>query len=233
MDGIYLSNIEEHRNLVKDLPKNSIVDCRCHNCHNIFKISRSLLLRKFLNYRVKDAVKKYCSKSCAYDARNTKHDVVCKNCNKNFRKVANQAIKYPNHFCSSSCAATFNNKHKTHGTRRSKLEVYLEEQIKINYPNINMICNQKDAINSELDFYFPDLKFAIELNGIFHYEPIYGKEKLLQTQNNDNRKFQACLERGIELCIVDTSKCKHLTQSSKDKFYKIISNLIDMKKCQS
>ena len=92
-----------------------------------------------------------------------------------------------------------------------------------------MLCNQKDVINSELDFYFPELKLAVELNGIFHYEPIYGEEKLSQIQNNDTRKFQACLERGIELCIVDSSKCKYLKQSAKDEFYNIFKSLLDLK----
>lgn len=38
--------------------------------------------------------------------------VRCKNCNKEFDKLPNQARKHPNHFCSRSCAASFNNKGK-------------------------------------------------------------------------------------------------------------------------
>ena len=43
----------------------------------------------------------------------------------------------------------------------------------------------KSVINSELDFYFPNLKLAIEINGPLHYKPIYGKDKLIQIQNNN------------------------------------------------
>jgi len=33
---------------------------------------------------------------------------------KKFKKHLNQTISSPNHFCSRSCAATYNNQHKTH-----------------------------------------------------------------------------------------------------------------------
>ena len=87
--------------------------------------------------------------------------------------------------------------------------------------------NRKDAINSELDIYIPELKLAFELNGIFHYESIYGSEKLNQIQNNDNRKFQACLEQGIELCIIDTSWIKHNTLPKMTKVLSIVEKVID------
>jgi very-short-patch-repair endonuclease len=135
-------------------------------------------------------------------------------------------MKYKNNFCSSSCAAIYNNTHKTYGTRRSKLEKYLEEKLKEKYPKLDIHFNRKDAINSELDIYIPSLKLAFELNGIYHYEPIHGPEKLASVQNNDQRKFQACLERGIELCIIDTSSIKHFKENKANKFLNIIIEII-------
>lgn len=73
------------------------------------------------------------------------------------------------------------------------------------------------------------LNLAFELNGIFHYEPIYGEGKLSQVKNNDGRKFQDCLERKIELCIIDVSSSKHFKPERDKKYLDIIVNLIELK----
>lgn len=144
------------------------------------------------------------------------------------KELKSGKTKY-NFFCSSSCAATYNNTHKTTGNRKSKLELYLEEKLKIIYSNIDIHFNRKDAINSELDIYIPSLKLAFELNGIFHYEPIYGAEKLTQIKNNDERKFQACLENNIELCIIDSSSMKKFKECNAKPYLDIICKLINQK----
>lgn len=173
---------------------------------------------------------KFCSKKCLSFFNKTLYpEVCCLNCNKIFHKYQKELNKTPNSFCSRSCAATYNNTHKTKGTRRSKLEKWLEMKLNELYPNLEIHYSRKDAINSELDIYIPSLKLAFELNGIFHYEPIYGCEKLQQIQNNDNRKFQACLEQGIELCIIDSSKQKYFKESTCLPFLDIITEIIECK----
>ena len=94
-----------------------------------------------------------------------------------------QSLKTKNNFCSKSCAAIFNNKNKEYGIRRSKIEVLIEDMIKSDFPNISFSCNNKSIIESELDFYFPELKIAIQINGPTHYKPIYGQEKFVQIKN--------------------------------------------------
>ncbi len=132
-------------------------------------------------------------------------------------------------FCGSSCAAIYNNTHKTKGYRRSKLEIYLEEQLIKLYSGLEIHFNRKDTINSELDIYIPSLSLAFELNGLFHYEPIFGPEKLSKIQNNDQRKFQACLEKGIELVIIDSSQLEYFKIQSAQKYLDIITQIIDSK----
>ena len=111
----------------------------------------------------------------------------------------------------------------------SKLERWLQEQLPKLYPDLEFHFNRTDAINGELDIYIPGLKLAFELNGIFHYEPIYGPEKLDKMQTNDARKFQACLERGIELCIVDVSRMIHFKEKGALKYLDVIQRVLSRK----
>ncbi|MGA9377881.1 MAG: hypothetical protein WBV73_03685, partial [Phormidium sp.] len=81
----------------------------------------------------------------------------------------------------------------------------------------------------ELDIYIPSLNLAFELNGIFHYEPIYGLEKLESIQNNDNRKLQTCLEKEIELVFINCSDQQKFKKTTSQKYLDIITSLINSK----
>jgi len=150
-------------------------------------------------------------------------------CGKKFHRLANQFKKFSNHFCSNSCNATYNNTHKTYGTRRSKLEIWLEQQLPSLYPSLEFHFNRKDAINAELDIYIPSLKLAFELNGPLHYEPIFGPEKLAQIQNNDQRKHAACYEHGIEMCWIDVSSFSYFKPTGAVKYLHMVQSIIDIK----
>ena len=54
-----------------------------------------------------------------------------------------------------------------------------------------------EAINSELDVYVPSLNLAFELNGIFHYEPIYGEKKLNQILSKYRFYLKSYLHQNI------------------------------------
>ena len=202
----------------------------CMNCQQAFSVTTKKYSRS--NYNFKTAgIKFYCSKKCRYLGlgRTEPKKVMCLNCNCTFTKRMCEIKKRPNNFCCQSCSTTYNNKNKTYGTRRSKLEAYIEEELKIKYSNLKFHFNCKDAINSELDIYIPSMKLAFELNGIFHYEPIYGKKKLKQIQNNDTRKFQACLEKGIELCLIDSSSLSYFKPANAKKYLDIVCEVINSK----
>lgn len=205
--------------------KSKYINVVCSICQQEYFI----LKHSYYKRTLKNSQYFLCSRECSSKHYTKSQEVQCKQCLKTFIKMQNQIKQSPNHFCSRSCAAIYNNQHKTRGIRRSKLEIWIEEQLKLLYPNLEIHYARKDAINGELDIYIPKLQLAFELNGIFHYEPIYGQEKLDQTINNDKRKFQACLERQIELVILDTSREKYFKKSASQKYLDIIVNIINNK----
>ena len=198
--------------------------CQCYYCDKPFntikkRISHEL---KYNRGRVK-----FCSQECNKLLNNPPNIVECKNCNCLFKKIISNVMSTKNNFCSHSCSASYNNKNKKTGNRRSKLEIWLESQLITLYPNLLIDFNKKSAIMSELDIYIPSLNLAFELNGIFHYEPIYGVDKLEQIKSNDKSKSLACHEAKIDLCIIDTSAQKYVKPSTSQKYLNIIVDIIN------
>lgn len=179
-----------------------LIDLVCLQCSCDFHIDE-----KYIKYGLKRGrtCGKFCSTECSgrYNTEQNTKLVLCTHCGKEFVKHNNQfkKSKSGNNFCGSSCAATYNNRHKTTGNRRSKLEAHIEGVLRSTFPKLEIIANSTSLIDYELDFYFPELKLALEINGIFHYKPIYGEEKLKRIQNNDNNKIKLCKDKNIKLII--------------------------------
>ncbi len=145
----------------------------CENCNLQFSRSKSQCThtRKKTN-----CDKTYCGRKCSELARKKERITVpCGSCGNLCVKTQYEMkiSKSGKGFCNRSCAVTYNNKNKQVGTRVSKLEIYLASKLAEKYP-FEFHFNRKDTIGSELDIYIPTLKLAFELNGIFHYEPIFG-----------------------------------------------------------
>jgi hypothetical protein len=206
--------------------KNNFCSKTCSNQTNKKNFNECLCCGNKFETKVKS--KKFCSKECLSKSKiKTLIDVECENCNTTFQKTKTEANRSNKHFCSRSCSASYNNKNKTKGNRRSKLEIWVEEQLTQLYPNLPIDFNKKNAIGSELDVYIPSLNIAFELNGLFHYEPIFGVNKLNQIQENDKNKFQKCYENKIDLCIIDVSKQTYFKPSTSQKYLDVIINIVN------
>ena len=177
---------------------------KCHHCSELVYKAQCEILRGLKRNKMF-----FCSRKCENKSRITKINVNCANCTKVFLKHLNQISKTKNNFCSKSCAAKYNNTHKIKGTRRSKLEKAIEEMLKLEYPELSFNCNNKKIIGSELDFYFPSLNLAIQINGPLHYNAIYGTNKLSQIQKMDEEKRNICDSKNITLIEINVSKDTH------------------------
>ena len=211
-----------------DLAKTTdLLNLKCEYCNTIFSKTKSDILQSSKPNGKNKA--KYCSNYCTGQAKISKINLNCSNCNLEIEKTPSdmRKSKSGNYFCSKSCTTTFNNKNKTVGCTRSKLEIWLEEQLTQLYPYLPMDFNKKSTIGSELDIYIPSLNIAFELNGIFHYEPIFGVNKLNQTKSNDFSKSKACIDNKIDLCIIDTSQQKYVKPATSQKYLDIITNIIN------
>ena len=206
---------------------NTRLPCKCYNCNKSFYVEKRYIIRELThNYNYV----KFCSTECKNIYTGVLIKTICLNCNKPIKRTISTIKRNKNNssFCSQSCAASYNNAHKTIGTRISKLEKYIQSEL-IKLYDFEIKYNSKIEINSELDIYIASLQLAFELNGIFHYEPIFGQEKLSQIQNNDCRKFQACIEHNIELCIIDVTRLKYFKEQTAKKYLDIIINIINIK----
>jgi very-short-patch-repair endonuclease len=177
----------------------------CDQCNTEFKPNKMKAQR-------------FCTYKC-YKVSLEKPKKCCKNCN---NKITS---KWAKDFCCRSCSTSFNNKKRDYGYRRSKLEEYIEEVVS-EKTNRTILFNNKTIIGSELDIYVPDLKLAIEIQGIFHYQPVFGEEKFNSIKRNDAVKRKKCKELGIKLVEINTCEQNQFSIESSKKYVDFILELI-------
>lgn len=201
-----------------------LLPLKCKVCSKVFLRAK----HRIVDFQAGGDPADHCSRQCEAVGR-TKDPVKtkCDTCQKPIEYRPCDFKRSIRHFCSHRCSAIYSNSHKTHGTKRSKLECWLEKGLLQRYPSLEFHFNRSDAIGSELDIYIPSLSLAFEMNGIYHYEPIFGCEKLASTQKNDQRKFQKCQAQGISLCIIDVSREKYFKEDRAVPYLQIITDIID------
>ena len=221
-------------NELKKLKCRSSVPLECEICHNIFHKPKNLVLRGLKGTREDSTCSRKCKNKligqCLFGGYT---ELTCNQCGKIFkRKQASynrQNVTLNKQcFCSRKCVSIWISKNGD--TSRSKFEKWVEEQLTILHPNLVIRYNDRETLNGlELDVYIPSLKLAFEFNGIYHYEPIYGRERFDKIKINDGVKFQDCIKKNISLCVIDISKIKKFKSEREKKYINIISNVIQEK----
>ena len=202
----------------------TLLPMKCEYCGKIFYKPK-----KEIKYAEKHrpTTCRFCSMSCSRSKRG--FNTNCAFCGKELKikhYAYNDSVSKL-FFCSHSCSCSYHNAHKVSGFKRSHLESYIEGELSKLYPNIVINYNDRSIIDYELDIFIPKLNIAFELNGIFHYKPIFGNEKLKKIQTIDEAKIVKCKEKKILLYVINISSQKHFTTQSSEVFLNMIKNIID------
>jgi hypothetical protein len=161
-----------------------------------------------------------CRKNLIEKKTKPRIEFICPVCGKILMVTESQFKKRK--YCGGTCRNKINNK-EIFGVR-SKAEIYLEERLNNEFPNLMMMFNDRVVLNGkELDVYIPSLNLAIEWNGIYHYKKIRDDESFEKTINKDKQKINECLELGIELYIVkDLTSGKKFIKEETEKIIKFV-----------
>lgn len=213
----------------------------CHNCKQDFKTDNRNA--KFCNrdcrfphrhsirnckecnkgFHPKSAKIEYCSHKCSVGKTRKQREtklvyLICKQCQKPFTKIAYNHKQQPYKFCSRQCS------HKGRDikvVKQSQHEKLLYELLVKEFSILTIVHNDRTVFEGlEIDIWIPELKLAIEWNGPVHYKPIYGEQKLLQTQNKDTKKQILAQKLDIRLIVIPQSG-----RMSNKKFQLIFENI--------
>ena len=95
------------------------------------------------------------------------------------------------------------------------------ELLEIKYIPQHTFHDCRNILPLPFDFYLPDLKALIEYDGIYHYKPIRGNERLERQQRNDKIKTDYCAANNIPLLRIPYTQKDNIT----DLIYKFVEEL--------
>lgn len=201
---------------LETLKSNDLVPFECEICKSTFHKKKHYALRGLKGTRNYSACSKECWRQVLKNRKPKQYiTLICEWCQKSFSrhlslyKKSNVKLN-KKCFCSQSCVASWQSKNTKGKSLRSKLEIWIEAELKKRFSSLNIIFNERKAVNGELDIYIPSLNLAIEINGIYHYEPIYGDFNLSIRQSKDRIKKEDCLMKHIDLFVVDARQFSKL-----------------------
>ena len=129
----------------------------------------------------------------------------------------------------SKCADKAKNKNQDSLTQYFKDHLLGVELLSNHHPEF--LKTKQNPKGLELDFYWPDLQIALELDGAQHYEPVDywgGQETFERVQANDRRKNQLCKKNGVHLIRVDGRKFYHrlIEEKRAEMFNEMLTEIV-------
>lgn len=112
----------------------------------------------------------------------------------------------------------------------SKLEKYLYEELlsagyHTEFHKERILANQ----NLHLDIFLPTIGIAIEVDGLSHFEPIWGEDTLEKNKRADQTKAGLLLNAGIILIRVQCTKKTLSNKYKRDLLKKVLETLEKLK----
>lgn len=219
---------------IDKLKSRELVPLECEICNSTFYKTKSLVMRGLKGTRSVSVCSEECRKKLI--GKRQFHGYVnlqCEYCKKEFQRkrvVYNKINIKQNKIavCSRKCASLWQHKNGLYTTNchRSKLEKWIEQKLKLDFPNLEILFNNKTTINGELDIYIPTFELAFEINGTYHYEPIFGETVFQKRKKKDIEKIEECEFKKIELYVINTRN-QRFDEKSSFKFYDFIKEKID------
>lgn len=107
----------------------------------------------------------------------------------------------------------------------SKLELYLLDKLlqdgyRVDFHKEQTLSNTK----LQIDLFLPKLNVAIEVDGLSHFEPVWGSETLKRNQKYDNKKTGLILGRG--LVLVRIKQFKDFSKARGDVIYQDLLSVL-------
>jgi very-short-patch-repair endonuclease len=105
----------------------------------------------------------------------------------------------------------------------SKLELFLLDKLlndgyRVDFHKEQILSNTK----LQIDLFLPKVNVAIEVDGLSHFEPVWGQQTLNRNKNYDNKKTGLILGKGLVLIRI-----KQLKDFSPSRANKIYNELLD------
>lgn len=107
----------------------------------------------------------------------------------------------------------------------SKLELYLLDKLlqdgyKVDFHKEQTLSNTK----LQIDLFLPKLNVAIEVDGLSHFEPVWGSDTLKRNQKYDNKKTGLILGKG--LVLVRIKQFKDFSKARGDVVYQDLLSVL-------